>query len=724
MPQSRRSKSGNMLVMVAATAILLVCCLLFGLQYLSVNRGHMEQRTAAEAAALAAAQGIGKIAVNTSEFGWVGLSAVGPVAQTTLAGDQWYCEVKSINEIIGTARLDYIIACQLNDPFLKALALQDQQKAISASNQLITAIQGSLVSGGKATDVYGNAVTPYSDAQTAYMNNNAKQSTYVAGSLKLSLGTLVGGVGTAIPVPNPNSLAQLNPSQMVGSNYLSDMDLSYNGQDFYLASSGTQVALADATKWQAASGSQIPAVVKIDADNQFTNQGQTYTQHFIACALPGSDVKRPACGALTISFPDGPPPEIASPQDLFNWTQLQTTNCDVLTSAGGDYPYTPPAQISSTLPSAWSPIPWPGGGQNVSNICKLGLYDWLREAGSGVNISSVPTMLSSKLNTPSPATTLWIGPDPFTSQPVTIGLIPTGIAHIYTFNPNGTILYRSKTVKPYPFMIAAENQLYAESSGQTAGGILSSVAPWKYTASMNIPPLNGHGNGNNSTGGSGSNSSAVSSNGNGPQGSGGQGNSSFGHSHSQGNNSGGSNGPGPGGGGPQGPPPGNGGGQGPYTSSPQAVQIAGLQQYDFYMRDMVHQQGTLGGGIHSGEPMDDALVATKTPKNRLNQMARNSDEDYEIGGGSSPNASSGTGVPPIVTRQDDFATTSPPPVKPGITMYYNYVWGPDPSTGSYSRPTYVTNGTSVDIRFRRQINIGLLSQLFGGYNTGYVGEMD
>lgn len=661
-----------MLAMVAATAILMVAVLLFGLQFLSVNRGHMEQRTAAESAALTAAQDLGRIAINDPNCGWVGLNALPPTGSKTKANDNWFCEVRSINEIIATARLDYIIACQLNDPFMKAMAVQDKKNALAAKDSLEKVLVASLQRGGTGTDVFGNPIHPFDDAEAVYIKNNAKQSNYVAGSLKIELGCITGGVGTSISVPNPISKAGLNPNQSIGGNYLSDIDLSYGGETFFLASTGSQVALADVGKYVAASGSQIPAVVKVEADQNFYDQGKTYVQHFVGCATTGDDTVRPANGALTISFPDGPAPELNSPQDLYQWGQMQAAKCDILTSLNGDFPVDPMASLG---PSTTPAPPWSSPQPPASEVAKLGLYDWLRAAGSNVNIDSFLKMQSGKFNKPTPAQTFWSARDPLTQAPVKIGNIPTGIAHIYTIKPDGSILYRSKTIKPYPYTAVSENQLYAESVGPMGSGLQSGAPSWKYTGIMlNLPKFNGDNNG-------------------------GKGDS-------------GGKGGGKGGGGK--------GGGGKMTIALQSVDIASKDKFDFYIRDMVRQPGTISGGKHAGEPMDNTLVASRKGRFSPYYMANGLiSDDSEIGGGSAPGNWSGGGAPPIVSRQDDFASTSAPAV--GQQMYDSYINGTN--ANGAPRPSYVTNGMSVDIRFRRQVDIGLLSILFGGFNTGYVGEM-
>ena len=644
----RRSERGNMLALVAITALLLVSLLLFGLSFLSVSRGNLEQRSAAEAAALVAAQDIGKIVVNTPECGYVGLCSLPPTGTATKAQDNYFCEVQSINELMATARLNLIIANELGDDFLKQLALQDRQNAIEAKKALVTAIENALKPGGSATDAEGKEVKPYDDAEAYYLKNNAKKSDYVPGSLKLSLGNLEGGIGTQTGIPNPKSKASVNPDQVIGGCYRSETDVPYLGQGFVFASTGKQVSLADASKFRTSIIGlpfQVPSVVKVEADQTFHDQDKVFTQHFNACATTGNDVLRPACGALTISFPDGPVPEITSPESLYKWKGMTDAKCDVLTSEDGDFPVDPAAKIGAT--PLWPTPPWPSPPPPASDVSKLGLHDWLRGGGSRVNIDSALKMQTGLFQAPAKPEVLWQAQDPFTKGIVKLGLIPQGVMHIYTFNPDGGILYRSKAIKPYPYTVLSHNQMYSElSDGEK---IDSGVAKWKLeNIKIHLPKDPGKGK--------------------------------------------------------------------PVVFEDKTVDIEGTQTFDFYFRDMVRQPGVNLGGKHYGESLENPAVAYRKPDNWRGAVKQRvaltfKSAEHEVGGG----GGKGPGAPPVVSRQDDFATSTDP-----SPPFVSYSTGP---ADGAPRPTYVQNGVAVDIRFRRQIKVGLLSILLGGFDVGYVGEM-
>ena len=718
---ARRNGRGNMLAMVAATALLIIAVMMFCLQYLSVNRGHMEQKTAAEAAALAVAQDIGRIVINTPECGNVCLLDHAPSGKGTIADDNWFCATHSINELMATARLDYIIADQMGDNFLKQLALQHRQAAIVAKDKLVDAIKASLVQGGTAKDIYGNDIRPYDDALAIYQSNNAKISNYIAPSLKIELGCLEGGIATQVALPKPESKASIGNGQKMNGCYVSEMNIPYSGEEFVFASTGKSVALGDLSKWrQSISGLpfQMPSCVKVEADQKFKDQDKEFIMHFAACATPGNDIKHPMGGAIVMDFPDGPIPEINKPKELYTWVEMENNKCSILSVENGDFPVDPEASISNPT---WTQPPWPSSPPKASDVARLGLFDWLRSSGSGVNIDSFLAMLNGDFDPPAHPTILWKAKDPLSLLTITLGDIPEGVSHIYTVNPDGGILYRSKTIKPFPYPIAAHKQLYVELDvGQE---LKSKVAKWtlagitfssqkksgleqannvcmrhapdkfpRYDAMHNLHMLMNSKSGVLVADVPSAADVLEAYEVGGGHGNGGHGGSSKGGDH--GDHKGGE-------------------GKGDYDA-PKAQIIEGTDKFDFYFRDMVRMHGSEFGGLHEGEPMDNPAISYNTSGG----VSRNSPVGYdEVGGGKSSTGygGGGGGSPPIISRQDDFATGSLP-----SAPYRGYSYGPDDGA---PRPTYVTNGVCVILRFRRQVKVGdVLGGLIGA-DVGYVGEI-
>src|SRR5262249_20763229 len=151
---SCRCQKGNMLVLtLGITAGLMIALVFFALNYTRFMGSHNEQRTCIEAASLAAARDLSRVVINDRHFGFVGLSDNPPASGTQMiAPDNYYMQVESINTIVGTIRMDMIIADQLNDPTMKALAAHDFQYVQAAVNSLNSALNNAAT-GGNAQDI-------------------------------------------------------------------------------------------------------------------------------------------------------------------------------------------------------------------------------------------------------------------------------------------------------------------------------------------------------------------------------------------------------------------------------------------------------------------------------------------------------------------------------------------------------------------------------------------
>lgn len=248
MPRKRHSlnarRAGNTLILILAITVGLVLSLLvFALSFIRLLGATQEQKTAIEAAALAAARDLSKIVVNTNDWGLVSLSDGAPVAPNTVANDQFPLPVYGINTLIGTARLDLIIADKFDDDDMRALARKDLASTLSVwTNQLLPVLQASIQPSGSAKDVDGNTVTPYQSALTAYQQNQIRltgATSYVSNSMMIQLGCVTGGSATNIPIPHPQTGASGSPvaSNMqvagtMGQVYLSYVNVPYDGTDF------------------------------------------------------------------------------------------------------------------------------------------------------------------------------------------------------------------------------------------------------------------------------------------------------------------------------------------------------------------------------------------------------------------------------------------------------------------------------------------------------------
>jgi hypothetical protein len=407
---ARLQPAGASLVLVIAIfGALAMAILLFCLGFVGQLGSYHEQRSAIEASALAAIKDLSAIVIDDPNFGLIGLSDSAPTGKNTAARDGYYTSVTGINTLFGTIRLDMIIADALQDPIMTQLATTDYKNALSAQKNLLNTLNSACLPDGTGTDIDGNTLNPMQDAISAYNANNVhlaigQASSLVAGSLKLTLG-YVDNLGSRTPVPQPQNMAGLTSSdQQTQGFYASDMAISYTTSNtgatfpFVFAALGPGSRLVDSRAFQSSLQGlaySTPTVIKVDADEVYVqNTGGRRTVHATAAAVAGTIVdQRPYPGAFTITFPDGPVPEIVQFAALINNAQLQGDPADFMqTPTSGDYPQTALSQYSmSFLPDADSAHP------QFEHVLSVALYDWLRRGGTNINVQSLITTIQTPM---------------------------------------------------------------------------------------------------------------------------------------------------------------------------------------------------------------------------------------------------------------------------------------------------------------------------------------
>jgi hypothetical protein len=673
-----RGNRGNMIVVSVAFLIGIVMLLIaFGFNYVRMTGGQHIQQSAIQAAALAAAQDLSRIVVDTPEFGYVSLSDSAPIGKHTVAGDTFYLPVHGINTLIGTTRLDYIIGSKMNAQNAGSgnvvcnMAMHDLNLIYTSVVPRLEKVLGAAVQkGGSGTDITGATVTPYADAENAFTENlrrtgSSANTNYKTGSLLLTMGSLEKGQGivTNIPIPQPISMASVPTAQQQNNYYLSDDNIQYSGYSdqyyhgnapFVFAAVGPSARLVDNSKFVTDNGLpvQVQGVVKAEADQIISNSQSTgLTVHTVACASPANVYDPlPAPGALSISFPDGQLPDIQSMQDVIKDTSIgsitlassgrgKSTSAlfgDLLSPKGGDYP-NPGVRMAE--------MPWMlAGNPTMADAWMAAFHDWLRRAGTKANIASVLSIQSTPFALPPgfvSSKNWWTltttNPNP-NGENVTKDApgpqIPNGFMEVYKFNTDGTVSQTGKPCYPCPYQVLSENQMYAEVVNGN----------WSGVPVLNFPN-------------------------------------------------------------PPGKPFGT-------TVKIHGVSMSGAnlkftQNYDVYLRDEVRQPGDLQGGTHGGEPLENMNVSSlPRMKNQISKDMRRGKCIAFDGGGSGIGCfhlgGIGDGALPLLTVQSDFAEPQAGDVMPpgAGNLYTTY-----PTTPGGIRPTYTTNGSCVDIRFRRQIDI-------------------
>lgn len=448
-----RNKSGRTLfnsliffVVVAAALLLLGVSLL--------RRGGKSATEATnhspvESAALAAAEGLGRIVVNTDEFGYISLASQPANGTMAAAGDGYSLPIRGINEIAATIRLDMIIADKLGEPLIKEFAAQDYKAFLRVKDKLVDELKKSLAAESQCRDRNNELVQPRAIANDVYRKvkfAGAQNGEIKYPELKLSLGCLKEPALTDTPLPSTEK-----------GFYKSYKDAVYDEKSFILAGLGEKPLVIEKSLWIEKPDDLaffIPSIIKLEVLEPGSKKvAET------ACAQPAGGAKfRSAPGALTISFPDGQPPEIKRPRDIYLNKQLNNPELEpmkLVTARGGDFPI----DSGSFLDSYKWPLNNVGDWEPTANVWRLALYDWIRRAGAIADIESVMNMQEVTLDRARPENVLWKAPLIHGGSYATLQPISSGIVHIFEFGNDGIIDYRSKIIMPYPIYPASENQL-------------------------------------------------------------------------------------------------------------------------------------------------------------------------------------------------------------------------------------------------------------------------
>lgn len=477
MPQGRRQR-GNMIALVGAICGgLLLALLLFALAYTRLLGGNQEQKTAIEAASLAAAKDIGRIVLKNDHFGWIGLSDYAPTGVLTKAPDGTFQSVYSMNTILATIRLDMILEDEISkatgNPSSMAtwrlLADQDYAAAMKAKDALNNLLSNAILPGGdpNAKDIQGNIVTPYNSAEQAYKQNDLRQneSAYVNGSLKLTLGCVQDGSETTVGVPYPSSKASISSPTQNGK-YMSYTNYQYKGKDFVFSGTGATLKLIDPKKFKTSLPLPyfIPGVVMAEADQKLFKNGDKSKPagitHSVACAQSFCNTDPKVAPGMAIFEPgvDGQvPASIDRPSDWLNQSQLtnSTNPGDVFTPRGGDYngPGSTGTLVSDTSLGS-STLP-------PANGLAAAVYDWLRLGGHKVNIDSVVAMING--------------------AGIPGGKFKSNTVYKWAIDANGNIVISTAGATKEPYLAISENQLYMEcgdAMDEIDASTGSKTSPW------------------------------------------------------------------------------------------------------------------------------------------------------------------------------------------------------------------------------------------------------
>jgi hypothetical protein len=469
-----RKQRGNMIVFIGAVTLGLVLAILFfALKYTRMLGSNQEQRTAIEGAALQVANDISRIVYEDPNFGIIALSDFAPIGANTLAADGQPTPVRGINTILGTVRLDMIIADAVNNPQMQSLALADYKNAVKANNNLQAALVDACSTSphNAHLDWDGNPVNVYSDALVAYNQNiirmSGSQSAIDPASMKITLGILSKGAATNTAVPQPSKYSNVTNSQtqvetinnVATTVYKSYTNIPYDSQPFVFAGVDNSLKLVDISQFStnvSALPFSLTSVVKVEGDQVYQpdNNAPGTRVHSVACAQPASaGDPRPYPGALVIGFPNGVPPEIKAPITILTDPFLSAVPVRLSTSNTGDNGNTPIVPVS-----ALGPFPSMGSGFGT------GGYHWIRRAGTRPNVTAILSMLNQQ----------------FSSIPGYSAA--TGTMFVYAFDSSGTPQPSAQVESTTRQILTSNHQLtgksritFNSSNGTAYGAVMSDV---------------------------------------------------------------------------------------------------------------------------------------------------------------------------------------------------------------------------------------------------------
>lgn len=417
----KRNQSGSTLIY--GIAAFLGVALIFGFIALNYQQlfGYQKQaQNSVDAAAIAVTKEVQKVTILDPRIGRVGV-----IDQYGSAGLEQR-PILSINTVMATARLDALVAQQLNNTTMLAAATQDLANAKSAARDLARAIN-TYMAGGSAQDADGKTIVGANllkAAATAYNANNRRSSagykdltpadfTIEVGDLRTAFGT--SGV-TNTPCPNPASmdglggnsayLAQVNGTRF----YRAKVDIPTPVGPVMLSNLAEQVRLVDKGLFESlsANAAVIPSVVRLSAReraNAVAPQGgngglPSGTVNSIACAQMGGPRLAATSGLLRIEFPQGMPPTGSPAPFTGNTvTPLGIMNASQVTSIGQSGSAAPWSGNGGYFTANGGAFPGSGSigrsdymGRNSDNpsvSLSLFVYDWLKNEGIKPNIESV-----------------------------------------------------------------------------------------------------------------------------------------------------------------------------------------------------------------------------------------------------------------------------------------------------------------------------------------------
>lgn len=439
-----RNQSGGIVLAVFVTCCLFLALFMFVGQFGIYLSERKRAQDVIDAAGLAAANDFSRIIINDPNFGYVSLSNYPPIGKATVAPDGEPLPVCGINTLIGTVRLNTLVARELNNPTMRLLAENDRTSLQLTIEQLNDALEESLIStnGPSQHDINGEIVDPYNSV-TKYVTEHLPSELELV-SVKITNGWLANGGTTTIPVPQPEKLAQVSLADSLDGKYKAFVDVPVDDSPFTFAGVGPHSTLVNASDFREPDAEHISSIIKIECIVALKNKptlpfGADACSQYkcVVCCQPFTQPDASTNGAMTVRFSGGPVPGLESWNDFLNSSNFQDHQVTAYEIVGGDYPI----DWNSRLKPAQSQEPDGTSQQFAAN-----LYYWLRNGHVRAQLGSILSMVSER----------------FKNGPAQV--------YVYQFAEGGNISRNVILGKPFPTGIISDNQVSSVADTSIEGG--------------------------------------------------------------------------------------------------------------------------------------------------------------------------------------------------------------------------------------------------------------
>jgi hypothetical protein len=360
-------------------------------------------QSAVDAAALAVVDDLNRITVNDENFGFVALTNMPPIGKATLSESGVPSPVIGYNTLVGTVRLDNLIADEVNDETFTALARSDADKLATVVKELNSALAISIDSTStrqNPKDWNGLPVDAHRDALNCIASNMHIEAESIEPSkLIITLGSMRKATGTGVNIPTPAKLAQI-PGNYAGQKFYSPfVDYPVAHKHFMFASCGISSTLCPVSEFRNATAQQVASIARLDLSitvrepdviaSVISKLGINPVATFFvsSCAKPGfvSDLAPP--GVLTVQFANGQVGGLGRLRDVLIGAQLKSTPADTYTAQSGNYPDDASSQLVRNMENQET------GLYSASGALSAAIFDWLRNQHCRPGILTVNELL-------------------------------------------------------------------------------------------------------------------------------------------------------------------------------------------------------------------------------------------------------------------------------------------------------------------------------------------